>query len=170
MRRWPSLFALVPIGLFAVAAPLLGCGPPPARTATTSRSLDERRALEVIRRAVSADGQRPSAGRTVQLPGGKSILVDVSIEGHAYGIAYITQEDAKKLADGIPPRNGEDERLRLIRAGEDGQIRVVLLYQENYRFDDLEGEAHEQTTISCEAQLTRDVRDFLTHARTKKFE
>lgn len=170
MRRWPSLIALVPVGLFAMASPLLGCGPPPARTATTSRSLDERRALEVIRRAVTAQGERPSAGRAVKLPSGKSLFVDVGLEGHAYGIAYVTADDAEKLADGIPPRNGEDERLRLIRAGDDGQIRVVLLYQENYRFDDLEGEAHEQTTIACEAQLTRDVRDFLTHARTKKFE
>jgi len=45
----------------------------------------------------------------------------------------------------------------------------VLLYQDNYRYDDLAGDVHEQTTITCERQLTRDVRDFVTHARTQKY-
>lgn len=175
MRWWsrrsplPSAATLALVAGAALVCPSFGCDAPPPRSATTTRPLDERRALEVIRRAMAAEGVRPAAGRTVELPTGKTLFVDVGVEGHGYGVAYVTVDDASKLADGIPPRNAQDERLRLVRVGEGGETRIVLLYQENYRFDDLEGEAHEQTTIACEAQLTRDVRDFLTHARTKNF-
>ena len=81
----------------------------------------------------------------------------------------MTKEDADKLGEAIPPRNNKDERLRLIRAGEGGTIRIVLLYQDNYLYDDHAGESHEQTAIASEGELARDVRDFITHARTKKY-
>jgi hypothetical protein len=56
-----------------------------------------------------------------------------------------------------------------VRAGEGGETRIVLLYQDNYVYDDLAGESHEQTSITCESQLSRDVQDFITHARTQKY-
>ncbi len=155
--------------LLVALATLVGCSSPPPKAALSTRTLDERRAVEIIRRAVSGEGERPTEGRDVTLSSGKTLHLDVGIQGHEFAIAYVTPDEAEKLGDAIPPRNGQDERLRLIRAGEDGGVRIVLLYQDNYRFDDLEGEAHEQTTIACEAQLSRDVRDFVTHAHTKKF-
>src|SRR6185503_15409953 len=103
------------------------------------------------------------------LVSGAPIHIDVSVEGHAYGIAYITLDDASKLGSQIPPPNKKDERLRLVRAGDDGETRIVLLYQDNYLYDDLAGEIHEQTTITAERALTRDVEDFITHARTQKY-
>ena len=56
-----------------------------------------------------------------------------------------------------------------MRAGADGETHVVLLYQQNYLYDDLAGEAHEQTTITAESALARDVQDFVTYARTQKY-
>ena len=55
------------------------------------------------------------------------------------------------------------------RDGGDGETHVVLLYQANYLYDDLTGEGHEQTTVTCENALSRDVRDFVTYARAHGF-
>lgn len=145
------------------------CGPGEARAPNPTRPLDERRAIEVIRRAVAAEGVNPAPGREVMLISGKPVRIDVGVEGKEYGIAYITSDDAAKLGDAIPTRNQQDEKLRLARAGEAGDVRVVLLYQDNYRYDDLVGETHEKTTITAERELTRDVQDFVTHAKTQKY-
>ena len=59
--------------------------------------------------------------------------------------------------------------LKLKRLGDDGETHVLLLFQQNYTYDDLTGEAHEKTSITAEQALTRDVRDFLVHARAKAF-
>jgi hypothetical protein len=152
-----------------IALMALGCGPGAARTPNPTRSLDERRAIQVIQRAVAAEGARPAPGRDVVLATGKTIHLDVGIQGHAYGIAYLTQEDRDQAGDAIPPPNQRDERLRLARAGTDGEVRLVLLYQTNYVFDDLVGEDREQTSVTAERALSRDVQDFVTHARTQKF-
>ncbi|AKT39173.1 hypothetical protein [Chondromyces crocatus] len=164
---------LVALGWGAMGALLLGalgCGPPPIRQPNAMRTLDERRALEVIQRAITQEGAQPAPGRDVTLLStGATIHIDVGVRGRDYGVVYVTEEDAAKLGPAIPPANRQDEKLRLVRAGEDGEVRLVLLYQTNYRYDDLVGESHEQTTITAERQLTRDVQDFITHARTRKF-
>ena len=155
--------------LCGAALALAGCGPGEVKAPNPTRALEERRAIEVIRRAIQKQGMNPSPGRDVKLVGGVDIHMDVSIEGHDYGIVYVTEEDAQKLGNAIPKPNKRDERLRLLRAGDDGEVRVVLLYQDNYVYDDLAGESHEQTSITSERALTRDVEDFITHARTQKF-
>ncbi len=166
----PSLGLIARTVALCAAAALAACGPGEVRAPNPTRPLDERRAIEVIRRAVSLEGAKPVDGREVTLTNTqKPIHVDVGVEGHEYGIAYVTREDASKLGDAIPPRNQKDERLRLARAGTDGETRVVLLYQDNYLYDDLVGESHEATTITCERALARDVQDFITHARTQKY-
>ena len=148
---------------------LSGCGNSTAKTPNPTRPLDERRALEVIRQAMIAEGAEPAASRDVTLVNGSVLHVDVSVQNKEFGIAYITVDDAQKLGKNIPPPNKKDERLRLARAGNDGEVRIVLLYQENYLYDDLAGEVHEQTAITCEKSLARDVQDFITHARTQKY-
>jgi len=167
MREHGELSRLCPWLL--VAALLHGCSGPDARTPNPTRPLDERRAVEVIRRAITDEGAEPVPGRDIQLVSGKTLTIDVGVKDHEFGIAYITAEDAQKLGDAIPPPNKKDERLRLARAGEEGEIRIVLLYQENYLYDDLAGAVHEQTTITCERSLARDVQDFITHAKTQKY-
>jgi hypothetical protein len=153
-----------------VAISLLGCGPGEVKAPNPTRSLDERRALEVIRQAVKNEGVTPAPGRDAKLTGNtKSIHIDVGVEGKEYGIAYVSVDDEQKLGDAIPRPNRKDERLRLVRANDDGETRIVLLYEDNYLYDDLAGEGHEQTTIACERALTRDVQDFITHARTQSY-
>jgi hypothetical protein len=160
---WIACGALVALGA-------LGCGPGEAKAPNPTRALDERRALEIIRRAVKNEGVEPAAGRDEPIAGsGKVIHIDVGVAGKGYGIAYITAEDADALGDAIPPPNKKDEKLKLVRAGSDGETHVVLLYQQNYKYDDLAGEGHEQTTITIEGTLSRDVQDFITHARAQKY-
>ena len=145
-----------------------GCGPGEAKAPNPTRPLDERRAIEVIRRAIKNEGMDPDPGRDEPLTNGKPLHIDVGVKGHAYGIAYITSEDAEALGTAIPSPNKPDEKLKLVRCG-DGETHVVLLYQQNYRYDDLAGEAHSQTTIAAESALARDVQDFITHARSQKY-
>jgi hypothetical protein len=164
----PMRYVLPKVALAFFTFLVAACGPEPVRAPNATRSLDERRAIEVIRRAVVEEGVRPAASRDVELRTGKTLRIDVSIEGQEYGISYISDDDAEKLGDAIKPPNGADEKLRLERVGPE-EIRVVLLYQTNYRFDDLAGESHEMTTITAERALARDVRDFITHAKTQKF-
>lgn len=116
------------------------------------------------------EGAQPVPGRVVDLVSGRKVRIDVGVQNRSYGVVYVTEEDAQALGAAIPPPNGQDERLRIVRGGADGAIRLVLLYQNNYRYDDLVGESHERTTISAERQLTRDVQDFITYARTQKFQ
>lgn len=161
--------ALVGAAALALGAALAGCGGPEVRAPNPTRPLDERRAIEVIRRAIAQEGAQPASGREVELVSGKPIRIDVGVQGREYGVVYVTDEDAAALGSAIPPANKQDEKLRLARAGEDGEVRIVLLYMNNYRYDDLVGESHEQTTITAERLLTRDVQDFITHARTQRF-
>jgi hypothetical protein len=160
------------LALFIALVPAVasGCGGPDVKAPNPTRPLDERRAIEVIRRAMKGEGVDPNEGRDVKLqPSGKGLHVDVGVQGHDYGVAYITRDDLNDLRDAIPPPNKKDERLRILRAGDDGETRIVALYQDNYLYDDLAGEAHEKTTIQVEGQLTRDVQDFLVHAKAQRY-
>jgi hypothetical protein len=151
-----------------LGAAALGCHGGEARAPNPTRVLDERRAVEVIRQTMLREGVQPAPGRDVTLGSDRTLHVDVGVAGHAYGVAYVTVEDVESLGGAIPPRNQKDERLRLVRAN-DGESRFVVLYQENYVYDDLVGEAHSQTTIASESQLARDVSDFLHHARSQGY-
>jgi hypothetical protein len=152
-----------------LCASLLGCGPGEAKAPNQLRPIDERRAIEIIRRAISQEGERPALGRDVKVPSNASTLhIDVGIEGHSYGIAYVSPDEMKGLPDRYQLPNKKDEMLRILPT-EDGETKVVILYQQNYRYDDLVGETHEQTVITAESELARDVRDFVTHAKSKKF-
>jgi hypothetical protein len=152
----------------ALALFVAACGPGEAKAPNPTRPLDERRAIEVIRRAVANEGAQPAPGREAKLVAGKPIRIDVGVEGQKYGIAYITAEDLSELGDAIKPANKKDESLRVERV-DDEETRIVLLYQSNYIYDDLAGDSHEQTTITAEKALTRDVQDFITYARRKGY-
>ncbi|AUX34982.1 MULTISPECIES: hypothetical protein [Sorangium] len=157
------------LGIAAAALALAGCGGGEARAPNPLRALDERRAIEVIRRAMVREGAQPALGREVALVSGGKVRVDVGVQNRSYGVVYVTEEDAQALGAALPPPNGRDEKLRIVRGGPDGAVRIVLLYQQNYLYDDLVGESHERTTITAERELTRDVQDFITYARTQKF-
>jgi hypothetical protein len=167
MNRTAGLLGIA--AAFALAGASLGCGPGDAKAPNPTRVLDERRAVEVIRRAIVAEGARPVGSRDEKLASGKTLRIDVGVDGHGYGVSYVTTDEATQLGDAIPPRNQKDEKLKLVRVGKDGEIRIVLLYQANYLYDDLAGEEHEQTTITCERSLARDVQDFISHAKGQHF-
>jgi len=166
MRKASFLIA----GLLLLGA-TAGCAPEPAKVPNPTRTLDERRAVEIIRNALVAEGAKPAPGRDEVVTGTeKPIHIDVGVDGKKFGVVYVSDDDLAALGGAIQPPNQKDEKLHLARAGKDGDIRVVLLYQTNYRYDDNVGEGHEQTTITAENQLTKDVRDYVTHALTHKFE
>lgn len=162
---------VLPVAVAVASVVILpACGGGEVRAPNPTRAVDEGRAIEVIRRAVAQEGVRPGPGREVELVGGARLRIDVGVQEHQYGIVYVTDDDAQALGVAIPQPNRQDEKLRIVRGGRDGAIRIVLLYQGNYVYDDLVGESHERTTITAERQLTRDVQDFLTYARTQKFQ
>jgi hypothetical protein len=152
----------------ALIVGLFGCEPGEAKAPNPTRPLAESRAVEVIRRAMRNEHADPAPGRDEPLAG-KSIHLDVGVAGHSYGVAYISQEDATALAGAIPPPNKKDEKLKLVHAGSDGETRIVLLFEQNYLYDDQAGDVHEQTTITAEGSLARDVQDFITYARSHHF-
>jgi hypothetical protein len=169
VRRLGAVTWAIVGGAFLSLTLGVGCGPGEAKAPNPTLPLDERRAIEVIRRAIKNEGAEPVTGRDEILSSGKALHIDVGVQGHAYGVSYITTEDTDALGTGIPSANKKDEKLRLVRAGADGETHVVLLFQQNYVYDDLTGEAHEQTTVTAENALARDVQDFITYARTQKF-
>ncbi len=149
----------------------LGCEPPPVKAPNPTRTLDERRAIEVIRNAVAAEGARPAPARDEKLTNKEAqIRIDVSIEGKKYGIVYVSDDDKLKLGDAIPAPNAKEDPFKIVRAGDDGSVVIVLLYQTNYRYDDLVGEGHEQTVITAENALARDARYAVVGAQTRKWE
>lgn len=147
----------------------LSCGGGGAKAPNPTRPIDESRAVEIIRRALEAEGIVAAAPRMVQLRTGEQMRVDVGVEGHTYGVSYITEPEARGLGAAIPPRNLPDERLHVALAGSGLTARIVLLYEQNYVHDDLMGEEHEKTAIAAERQLERDVRDFITHAKSESY-
>lgn len=153
----------------AAAAMAVACGGGGAKAPNPTRPIAESRAVEIIRRALLAEGAQPAAGRVVELRNGAPMRVDVGVEGRSYGVAYITDPEARELGDAIPPRNLPDERLHVALAGASLSARIVLLYEQNYVHDDLAGEEHERTAIAAERQLERDVRDFITHAQSQSY-
>ncbi|MBK8256347.1 MAG: hypothetical protein IPK82_27220 [Polyangiaceae bacterium] len=83
---------------------------------------------------------------------------------------YISDEDKSALGSVIPAPNEKDGALKIVRAGDDGSIVLLLLYQSNYRYDDLVGSGHEQTVITAENELARDARYAVVSAQTRKWE
>jgi hypothetical protein len=149
---------------------IVGCGPGEAKAPNPTRPLAERRAIEVIRRAMKKEGVDPAPGRDEKIAGnGAPVHIDVGVQGRSYGVAYVTDEEAEALATAASIKNDKGGKLRLVQAGDDGETHVAVLFAQNYLYDDQVGEGHELTTISAENALARDVQDFITHAREKKY-
>src|SRR5262245_10996214 len=92
------------LGTILGSVVLGGCGPDQVKAPNATRTLDEGRAIEVIRRAIqsfdssSPEGRvNPAPGRDIKISNGTTIRVDVGVENHDYGVAYISLDDAQKL-------------------------------------------------------------------------
>lgn len=161
-------------GLFpgALAAWLaMGCGGPPPRAPNPTRPLDERRAVEIVLSAFRAEHDRGLTGRTLQLPSGKPLEVDVTGAGHKYGVAYVTANERHALGNSVPmPEPGMEDALHLVHGtGQDYDAKILVLHDTNYLYDDQVGEQHEQTVLTAERKLERDVRDFVVRAHAEKW-
>jgi hypothetical protein len=150
----------------------LACGSPPPRAPNPTRPLDERRAVEIILTAFRDEHDRGITGRTIGLPGGKSLEVDVSGSGKKYGVAYVTANERHDLGNAIPmPEPGMEDALHLVHGtGGDAEARVLVLHDTNYLYDDQIGEDHEATVLTAERKLARDVRDFIVRAHAEKWQ
>lgn len=160
------LTAPLALALTLVAA----CGGAPPRTPNATRPLDERRAVPLIAKAFSDEEAKPSEPREIKLPTGKKLRVDVSSAGHKWGVAYVTAADLATLdpnAD-LPPRPQNGDLAVVQGSGPDADAVVLVLFADDYKYDDLVGEEHESTTITAENKLKRDVRDFIVQAKARK--
>jgi hypothetical protein len=147
-----------------------GCAGPEAKHPNPLRPIDERRAIPIIAQAFADSGVTASEGRDIKLATGKMLHIDVGTAGHKYGIAYLTTGDISTLdaKTDLPPHpEGSTDLPVVTGSGADADTIVLVLFADDYQYDDLAGEQHEQTTITAEKKLTRDVRDFLVQAKSK---
>jgi hypothetical protein len=133
--------------------------------------LDEQRAIRVIIRAFHDQNAAPVPGRQVELPAGKPLKIDVGSQGRKYGVAYVTGAERLSLGAALPERDPAlGDALQLVRGkGADSEARVLILYDEDYLYDDHIGTEREETTITAEKKLARDVRDFLVKAQAERW-
>jgi hypothetical protein len=127
--------------------------------------------VEIVLSAFRAEHDRGVTGRTVRLPAGKMLEVDVTASGHKYGVAYVTANERHALGTAVPtPQPGMEDALHLVRgAGDDGDAKILVLHDTNYLYDDQVGEEHEATIVTAENKLERDVRDFVVRAHAEKW-
>lgn len=172
-RRFRPLGAGAPSLLLSgvILLGALGCGSPPPRAPNPTRPLDERRAVEIILNAFSGEHDHGVRGRTIKLPTGKPLEVDVSGSGKKYGVAYLTAQERHELGTAVPlPEPGMEDALHLVRGtGEDADAKILVLHDTNYLYDDQVGEEHEATVLTAERKLERDVRDFVVRAHAEQW-
>jgi hypothetical protein len=163
MRRLLAAWAIL---LLAIA----GCATPEARPPNPTQPLDERRALTVIAQAYKDFGATAADGRPLRLATGHSLRIDVGTEGRRYGVAYLTGADQALLdtkAD-LPPHTPGGDLPVVQGAGPDVDALILVLFAEDYQYDDFLGTGREATGIAAERKLARDVRDFLAQAKLRK--
>ncbi len=169
--RPASFWSAPPAALCLLGAVAVGCGSPPPRAPNPTRPLDERRAVEIILQAFHDERDQPVHGHPITLAPGRSLEVDVLSEGRKYGVAYVTANERAALGPALPPREPSmGDALQLVSGlGDDGDARVLVLEDTDYEYDDQVGEDHEETTVTAELKLRRDVRDFLVRAHAEKW-
>jgi hypothetical protein len=163
----PLLLAPLSVGV-AMSA---GCAPPASKTANPTKPISERRALDVIARAVKKAKLKAVDGRDIVTDGG-DVHIDVAVDDHQFGVVYLTDNDrANSDTSRLPRREGKSNKLLVARGiGKATGAVVLILYDTDYLYDDQVGEEHEQTAITAERTLERDVTDFLVTAKSEKWE
>jgi hypothetical protein len=143
---------------------LLGCAARNARPPNAPRSLEEPYALAVIGRAYEEEGQKTAPGRDIKLPSGKSIHVDVGTAGRKYGVAYLSETEVGTLDErsDLPPHMSGGDLAIVQGSGPDEGAVILVIFAADYTYA-----PHDRAT-AAEKKLTRDVRDFLIQARSRK--
>ncbi|MEN9577816.1 MAG: hypothetical protein RJA70_825 [Pseudomonadota bacterium] len=164
-RTWP-----LP-GLWAAGAVLLlsSCGTRPASSPNPTQPLDERRARDLIARALRDEAAEPELGRSISVGRGLSLAVDIGVAGKTLGIAYVTESERANLGALIPAHDVGSQALRVVRDQEDSETVILLLHDTAYLADDQAGSDHEVTGVMAARKLQRDVKDFLVQARAQRW-
>jgi hypothetical protein len=110
-------------------------------------------------------GLEPVRNRIIKFgPGDAELKLDIAAKDRRFGIAFITWQDAEKLADEMPKRRDPDAIIVLRGNGEDDDVHAALLFAADYMQDDLAGEAHTATSIAAEQKLVLATKDILRRA------
>lgn len=166
----PLLAALI----LSLAPAWVGCSPPPARSANPTKPVPERRASEVVAKAVRKKKLTPVEGHEITTQLGGKLKADVIVEEKKWAIAFLTANDLQR--DDAQPLPKKDEKrpnaLVVVDAvnKEDKGLKVLVLFERDYLYDDQIGEDHEQTMITAENAIERDVTDFLVQAKAQGWE
>ncbi|HEX3597868.1 MAG TPA: hypothetical protein VHU80_22320 [Polyangiaceae bacterium] len=164
---------MMPVAWFRVGLALASasCGSPPPHPPNPTRPLDERRAVELILKAFTEENETGVTGQTITLAGGKLLRVDVTAAGKRYGVAFVTGNDRRALGLAVPTAQpGMEDALHLMRGTQnDADARILVLQDTDYLYDDQVGEEHEETVVTAENKLDRDVRDFIVRAHVEKW-
>ena len=146
------------------------CATPAPKPPNPTQPLDERRALAVIAQAYEEAGATAVSGRAIRLATGRSLYVDVGTDGRRFGVAYLTAVDQGALdaKTDLPPHSPGGDLPVVQGAGPDDGTVVLVLFAQDYQYDDFRGTDRAATGIAAERRLARDVRDFLAQARLRK--
>lgn len=157
-----------------VAGAVAGCGKPPPRAPNALTPISERRAIEIIGKGIRKEKLEPDEQRDVKTTAGALVHVDVGVAGRKFGIAYLTENDlGRDDADRLPKKDPKRPRALVVAEGvgrDESDTHVLLIVDRDYRYDDQVGEEHERTSITAEAALERDVRDFIVLAKSNHWE
>jgi hypothetical protein len=165
MRRLSAAWSI-----FLFLSIATSCATPEPKPPNATQPLDEPRAVGIILQVYKDAGATASAGRPVRLSTGRSMRVDVGTEGRRYGIAYLTGADRALLDENadLPPHAPGGDLPVVQGAGPDLDAVILVLFAEDYQYDDFRGTEREAPGIAAERKLARDVRDFLAQARLRK--
>jgi hypothetical protein len=165
-------FLLLP-ALLALLGGSAGCSPKASRAPNATRPVSERRAVEIIARAVRKNRLQAAEGRDVRTVSSGLIHADVLVDERKLGVAYITGGDLESEGSRAEKKSGKPGGALLVESGSgkaDAGMRVLMLFERDYLYDDQVGEDHEQTAITAEGAIERDVTDFLVQAKARGWE
>jgi hypothetical protein len=166
-------FVLLPV-LAALLGSPAGCSPKATRAPNATRPVSERKAVEIIARAVRKNRLEAAEGRDVRTVSSGLIHADVIVDDHKLAVAYLTGADLEQEGSRAEPKKGGKQGgALLVESGSgkaDAGMHLLMLFERDYLYDDQVGEDHEQTAITAEGAIERDVTDFLVQAKARGWE
>jgi hypothetical protein len=152
----------------------VGCSKPAARSANPTKPVPERRASEIIARAVRKKKLTPVEGHDITTQLGGKLRADVILDERKWAIAFLTSEDTQREdAEPLPKKDAKNPSSLVVVGGSSKGspgLKVLILFERDYLYDDQVGEDHEQTMITAENAIERDVTDFLVQAKAQGWE
>jgi hypothetical protein len=157
----PLILATALLGAFAT----LGCSGEPSRSPTILRPIDEPHAVAIMARVFREFGLDPVRNRIVKFgPNQVDLRLDVAAKERRFGVAYITWQDADKIGNDLPKRQGPGSVIVVRGNGDDDDVHAAVLFAADYMQDDLSGDAHTATNVAAEKRLELATHEVLQRA------